>query len=246
MRSVRTWAEFPLHVALTDVRPDGHSTLICQGWVATAHAAGGPLNPGTRAALTVPLYATSYRLTAGHRLRLVMTGADFPLLWPARPNPRLTVFSGGADGTYVLLPVAALDAAEPDFDGLGPPAPPPVTGTALEQAVNRVNRDLDDTTASFEQKEDSSHNLDDRTTVHLRRHNWSTIIKARPEDTVLTARMEADIERDGDPVHILVQTIETADNFHVDARIELAGRPISTAPGTSPSTSDRPAPVRCG
>ena len=38
--------DFPLHVALCEVAPNGRSTLICQGWARAAHLTGGALRPG--------------------------------------------------------------------------------------------------------------------------------------------------------------------------------------------------------
>ena len=212
---------FPLHVALCDVSPDGHSMLICQGWVATDRLNGGPLVPGEAREVTVQLYATSYRLAAGHRLRLTVAGADFPLLWPAGRNPVITV----GHGARLRLPVGRIDPAEPPVTCLPPPAHHALGGKVTESAVNRVSRDLTGETATFTQLEDSSQALDDGTVVVMRRHNWSTVASSRPEDTVLTARMEADIQRDADPVRCLVETVQTVDSYHVDARIELAGRP---------------------
>ena len=54
--------DFPLHVALCDVAPNGHSTLICQGWGSAARLAGQELQPGESYDLEVPLYATSSRV----------------------------------------------------------------------------------------------------------------------------------------------------------------------------------------
>lgn len=221
-----TEPDFPLHVALCDVRPDGHSTLICQGWVRTGRTPSGALRSGEPATLTVPLYATSYRLAAGHRLRMVIAGADFPLLWPAARNPRLTVFHGPSGGTRVRLPIGRIAEAEPPSPGLGAPHPPEAGAKLLQSWHNRTTRDLNGATATFEQVQESSQPLDDGSVVHVRQHNRSTVVAARPEDTVLTARMEARVERDGDPLFALVESVQTQDTFHIEATIELAGRPF--------------------
>src|SRR5439155_4596446 len=66
--------EFPFSAWLCDVAPNGHSGLVCQGWVSAAYAAGGPLERGRVYELTIPLYSTAYRVPAGHRLRFGIAG----------------------------------------------------------------------------------------------------------------------------------------------------------------------------
>ena len=79
--------DVPLRAWLSDVRPDGSSTLITQGWVRPTHVLGGPLPADRPAEVRVPLNPTSYRLAAGHRLRLAVAGSHFPALVPrARPG----------------------------------------------------------------------------------------------------------------------------------------------------------------
>lgn len=110
--------DFPFHVALCEVAPNGRSTLICQGWGRAAHLAGGALRPGEVYKLPVPLYATSSRIARGQRLRLVIAGADFPLLWPARRNPTLSVRYGPERGTLLRVPIAS----SPSEDSPAPPS----------------------------------------------------------------------------------------------------------------------------
>jgi uncharacterized protein len=62
-------------VKLTDVDPDGRSRLISGG------LAGG--GAGVGPAWTVQLEPAAYRVPAGHRLRVVVSGGSFPRVWPA-------------------------------------------------------------------------------------------------------------------------------------------------------------------
>lgn len=61
-------------VRLADVDRDGCSTLITSGLLVLDR-------PAETAQLTC--WPTSYRVAAGHRLRLVVSDSDFPRLWPA-------------------------------------------------------------------------------------------------------------------------------------------------------------------
>lgn len=90
-----------LTVRLADVDGDGRSTLIAGGIAA---------RPTTRS-VTLALTPTFYRVASGHRLRVVVTDAEFPRLWPAmvsgEPILRLAhvevVLPKGSDGVDVSL-----------------------------------------------------------------------------------------------------------------------------------------------
>jgi hypothetical protein len=103
-----------LGAKLTDVSPEGTSTLIARGWLNGAHADGHevavPLTPGRPHALRVELGAIAYRLPVGHRLRLVVACADFPTMWPAGENARIRVHHGVESPSRVLLPTYPSDA----------------------------------------------------------------------------------------------------------------------------------------
>src|SRR5262249_16863827 len=60
-------------VRLTDVDERGRSMLISSG-ISTGDAGGGERS--------VYLEPTAYRVAAGHRLRVSISRADFPRLWP--------------------------------------------------------------------------------------------------------------------------------------------------------------------
>lgn len=216
--------EFPLHVALCDVAPDGRSTLICQGWGNAARLAEQPLQPGKTYELPVGLYATSSRVSRGHRLRLVIAGADFPLLWPASHNPMFALARGPEGGTRIRVPIAsAPDPAQP-VPAFGPRAMD--DSTTWDEHHDRIVRDLTGATATFDQGHRQRITLQDGSTISLLEHNLSTINRSRPEDTVMQCHQEADLARPGDPLRVVVDTVQTQEAFHVEASITLAGRPF--------------------
>lgn len=67
-------------VKLADVDPAGVSTVVT-GAVLAAVPAGG----------AVPLDPTCYRFAAGHRLRVVVSDAAFPRVWPGPAGPPISV-----------------------------------------------------------------------------------------------------------------------------------------------------------
>ena len=107
---------------LVDVHPDGHATLLSVGVLNLAHRDGDdravPVVPGEIHEVTIPLNHCARRVLPGHRLRLAVSTAWWPMLWPA-PDPVTASITTGVSA--LDLPVMAPGAAVP---GARPPAPP--------------------------------------------------------------------------------------------------------------------------
>ena len=73
-------------VRLCDVDPDGASLLITRGVLNLNHRDGHadpqPLEPGRRYDVTIRLDAIAQRVPAGHRLRVAVSTAYWPWVWP--------------------------------------------------------------------------------------------------------------------------------------------------------------------
>ncbi|MGG7307047.1 CocE/NonD family hydrolase [Curtobacterium sp. AB451] len=84
-----------LTVRLCDVAPDGSSTLVTRGVLNAAKRDGAdrndPLEPGMPASLPVRLVSTGHRFAAGHRLRIAVSTAYWPWVWPHPDAPTLTL-----------------------------------------------------------------------------------------------------------------------------------------------------------
>src|SRR3569623_89255 len=68
---------------LVDVRPDGFAQIIQSGIVLARYRAGGGkaaqmIFPGKVYDYTIDLFATSYVIEPGHKLRLEVSSSDFP------------------------------------------------------------------------------------------------------------------------------------------------------------------------
>jgi hypothetical protein len=106
-----------LAVRLCSIAPDGSSTLVSWGALNLTHRTGHelptPLVPGERYDVAVSLNLIGERIPAGCQLRLAVSSAYWPQLWPSPESVELVVF---ADGTSVLeLPIrnGASDEAAP-------------------------------------------------------------------------------------------------------------------------------------
>jgi uncharacterized protein len=118
-------------VRLIDVAPDGRATSVARGFLNLTQAkdrrAPVPLVPGERHRVEVQLTATAYAFPSGHRIRLALSTAYWPILWPSPEAVTLTVFTGASQ---LLLPVRPPESAGPELAALPEAvsaAPTPVT-----------------------------------------------------------------------------------------------------------------------
>jgi len=114
-------AEAPLanwSVCLEDVHPDGSVTLITggafNGSQRTSRTDPRPLEPGKFFEAAFPLHFTTYTFAKGHRIRLTVSNAQFPMLWPT-PYRKPTKLAVGDEISSVKLPVLTSPGAPADF-----------------------------------------------------------------------------------------------------------------------------------
>lgn len=105
-------------VCLEDVHPDGNVTLI------TGAAANGSqhesrthpkaLTPGKFFELNFPLHFTTYTFAKGHRIRITVSNAQFPMLWPT-PYLQATKLAVGAGVSFLKLPILTVPGPQTGF-----------------------------------------------------------------------------------------------------------------------------------
>ena len=93
-------ADAQLAARLLDVSPDGTAIRITYGLVNLLHPNGearpGPIVPGAPTHVELRLNDVAYELPAGHRLRLALSTAYWPLAVPVPVPVTATVSSGRA------------------------------------------------------------------------------------------------------------------------------------------------------
>lgn len=137
---------FQLGAKLCDVARDGTSTLITSGCLSARHrhSLSDPMSVPHHEIVRYKfsLDPTAYMVGTGHRLRLCISGGDFPRLWPTRNNAVFRVVAGPEQEPTIRIPVlpeTAANAASP-----APPAPrPQLEGTNIIEFEPRwqVSRD---------------------------------------------------------------------------------------------------------
>ena len=134
-----------LSVRLCDVAPDGRSRRVSHGLLNLTHRDDhehiAPMTPGEWTTLRVQLKDLPHRFATGHRIRLAVSTAYWPMVWPSPAAVRLRL---DTDGSRVTLPVRT----PRDDDGRQPfaapeMAPPGATCTIEPARSSRtVERDL--------------------------------------------------------------------------------------------------------
>ena len=211
-------------VRLCHVHPDGASTRITYGVLNLAHRNGhadpAPLVPGQAYDIAVPLDHVAYRVPAGHRLRVAVSSAYWPLIWPAPERAALTLQGG------------ALDLAlRPDRDGDGWQFPPPDAADpwqteTLRPASNARVVETDMRTGhvtlriadDFGRRRDLSHGLVSGGAAR----EWWTIHPDDPLSARGRAHWTEELARDG--LDLRTETTcemwSDATHFHLTARLE--------------------------
>jgi putative CocE/NonD family hydrolase len=133
-------------VRLNDVAPDGASTRVTFTLFGLNHAwdQANPvaLEPGKVYRATIPLNTIAYEIAAGHRLRVAISTACWPQLWPAPHAATVTVHTGDSRLELpVRLPVAE-DSESRDFDPPVKSAAEPCTATRAEDWHRTITRDV--------------------------------------------------------------------------------------------------------
>ena len=141
-----------LCVRLCDVAPDGASRRVSYGVLNLTHRDGhtdpSALTPGVFYRVKVKLNDAGYRFAPGHRLRLALSTAYWPLIWPAPEAATLTLKLPAA----LTLPVrhASPDEAAIVFPVRESAGDAPKTSLSAGRVERRVGFDLGAGMSTFE------------------------------------------------------------------------------------------------
>ncbi len=212
---------------LCDVHPDGTSARVSYGVLNLCHTddhtAGRALAPDKPLRVTLQLDDLAYTFGAGHRVRLAISNAYWPLLWPLPAAGSLSLATG--KDCYLRLPVwDGTGAREIDF----PPAEsaPPweveeLRPVSLERTVvqdHAAGHTRVEITEDFGQHRIAPHGL-------VAGERVREVYTVDPNDP-LTARAEIDwteeLSRNDWSVRTHTRTLMRGDaeHFHIEAKLE--------------------------
>jgi len=107
-------------VRLSDIAPDGTVTLVTGAGLSGAQreSMSDPkeLEPGKLYPLDIEMHLTSWVFPKGHRIRLAVSNALWPMIWPTPYNMTTSLELGGEQGSRLVLPaVPPAKIAAPQF-----------------------------------------------------------------------------------------------------------------------------------
>lgn len=115
-----TTARNTLFARLCDVAPDGSSTLITRGGLNLTKRNGmdraDDVVPGEFVDTDLEFKAMSWRVPAGHKLRLALSNTYWPWIWPHGEQGALTIDAAKSDLSLDLLDPQALTASDITFE----------------------------------------------------------------------------------------------------------------------------------
>jgi uncharacterized protein len=141
-----------LAVRLCDVAPDGSSLRVTYGLLNLAHRDSdekpSPLVPGQRYKLSVRLCAMAYAFPKGHRIRLALSTAYWPLVWPSPVQATVTLH-GKASALHLPVrePDASLDDTLAHFgeaEGSAPQALVELRPKQTDRSQDRIEEEMGD------------------------------------------------------------------------------------------------------
>jgi len=129
-----------LAVRLCDVHPSGESLRVSYGVLNLTHRDGheqpAPLAPGERYRVRIQLNDAGSVFPAGHRVRLALSTAYWPTIWPS-PEQATLLISGGTLDLPVRPPRATDALLSPLSD---PESAPPEKPTIIHRGDARIER----------------------------------------------------------------------------------------------------------
>ncbi|MBT4051762.1 MAG: CocE/NonD family hydrolase [Bacteroidetes Order II. Incertae sedis bacterium] len=120
----------PLFVAkIMDVAPNGESALICRGILNGSRIdqmrSPSPMTPEHTYEVSVKLDTTAWKIRRGHRLRLSISGSDFPNSWPSASGTTIKLETGGDNQSSLVIPTLTGEGAGiPEFAASAKTPPP--------------------------------------------------------------------------------------------------------------------------
>jgi putative CocE/NonD family hydrolase len=238
-RAVLDWRS-PVEVAtavvrLEDVAPDGTPTQVSAGILNLTHRDGhrspAALPAGEAVEVTVEMRSCGYRFAAGHRVRLSVATAAWPIAWPS-PQPAVHELVLGLGARLVLPTVPAEGSAQVPLFKLDPPGLDAVGRGSEDEPVWHVTEDVIGGTVTVESFQGGESVNEDGTRLYGSEHHWMTASQADPATARMSSEVRCRLEQDGYLItsDADAEMTSTATDFRLrgQLRVTLDGEPFAT------------------
>jgi putative CocE/NonD family hydrolase len=214
----------PLHVVvkLSAVAPNGSSTLITTGWLHLGDAVESP----TRREVRIALRATAYQLQPGERLRVALSCADFPRVWPTPIAAELQLFHGS---TRVLLPVCPTPAAGHVNTPEWGPLQSAVLGSPNDLGGAQtwdIQRDLMTDAVRLAATRTERVRVDGQTELQIDHAYGAAVAAARPDLARMQSTTTVRLNQGAGMTELSCRTLATSHQASVDVAIHVDGQPF--------------------
>ena len=220
-------------VRLSDVAPDGTVAQVSAGILNLTHRHGHEspeaLVPGQVEEVALDLRSIGYRFAAGHRIRLSLATAYWPVIWP---SPLAGELSVGIGRSRLVLPEVP---AEP---GLAtPPFRPEPAGLVEagqvdteDEPIWRIIEDVLGGTITVTTGSGGSTSLPDGTRLYSSELLEMTASDADPGQALMRTEVVYELDQDGRSIDVraagLATSSATAFRMEVELRVSLDGTPF--------------------
>lgn len=209
-----------ISVKLTDVLPSGESHLITFEHISGTRA--GTIANGDAPEVTFVLRPTAYVVQPGHRLRLAISGSNFPYLWPSPYPYELEILRAE---TRLDLPVAG--PQEPALPLPEIAAPIAELGGGPRSGGDRywIHREETRPVVNFEGLRETRLQVQPAVSLSVTHHFEMTVDAGHPASASTRTDTTWTLERDSGPTQVRVETLTTLGEVVVDAAIDHHGSP---------------------
>ncbi|MDX1569603.1 MAG: CocE/NonD family hydrolase [Xanthomonadales bacterium] len=220
-----------LIVRLCDVAPDGTSARVTYGVLNLAHrenhAEPSALDPDHTYTIDLALNDIAHSFPVGHRIRVALSTAYWPILWPAPAPVSLRIVTGRSRLLLPVRPPRKSDADLPDFE---PPAMAPAPSVERVRFHEFKRRLAVDLTANTFHYELNGSEFDAASMVYLSDidlkvgytlNKWFDIQEDDPLSARATIEQKATLARGDWLVNIEMTMTQTADaeSFHIRGQL---------------------------
>ncbi|MDO8485207.1 MAG: CocE/NonD family hydrolase, partial [Candidatus Limnocylindrales bacterium] len=217
-------------VRLTDVAPDGTSAQVSAGILnlthRRSHVRPEPLSPGAVEEVRIALRPAGYRFLAGHRIRVSVASAAWPVIWPSPFPATFELHRGPAIPSRLVLPVVPPaggpgDLPVPAFKTT-PPDEPEVGGEgSVDEPVWRIATDVIDDTLTVTIHDGGEDVLDDGRRLYAAETLELTASDGDPARASLKADVVYRWREHAFETEIRVRARQTSDAAAFDLAVEL-------------------------
>ncbi|HEY7937788.1 MAG TPA: CocE/NonD family hydrolase [Candidatus Limnocylindrales bacterium] len=220
-------------VRLSDLAPDGTVAPVAAGIRNLTQrrltTEVEPLEPGEVVEFTITLRATGYRFAPGHRIRLSVASAYWPVIWPSPYAGELTIHLGPS---YLILRTAPTEAAAAAPAFRTEPAGLPDVGArgSEESAIWQIQQDVLAGTVTVTTGSGEALTLPDGTSLYSSELLEMTASDADPAHARMRTEVVYRLDQDGRAIVAeasgLMTSTETTFELSVDLDVTLDGAPF--------------------